>query len=227
MVFERLNVAPTDWFEVIVTTQVEDVPLHAPDHPTKTEPELGVAVSVTLVPDAYDDAAGLRATVPDPVPEVVTVSENCGGREKFATTDLFVVMLRTQVFDEPLQAPDHPLNTEPLDGVAVSVTLVPGMYRGPAGLAATVPDPDPLVVTVTAKVVSNTASAVLLASSLSVQTPDPEQLPSQPTKTDVADGVAVIETFEFAGKNPPVDELAAGLNANVPLPSPDFVTVSE
>jgi hypothetical protein len=227
VVFERLNVAPTDWFEVIVTAQVEDVPLHAPDHPAKTEPELGVAVSVTLVPDVYDDADGLRVTVPDPDPEVVTVSENCGGREKFATADLFVVMLRTHVFDEPLHAPDQPLNSEPLDGVAVSVTLVPGRYRGPAGFAATVPAPVPLVVTATVKVVSNTASAVLFASSLRVQTPEPEQLPSQPTKTEVAEGVAVIETFEFAGKNPPVAELAAGLKARLPLPSPDFDTVSE
>jgi hypothetical protein len=125
-VFERLNAAPTDWFEFIVTAQVADVPLQAPDHPAKTEPELGVAVSVTLVPAVYDDAEGLRVTVPDPEPDMVTLSVNCGTGEKLATTDRLLLMTSTQVVDEPLQSPDQAPNNEPLAGVAVRVTLVPG-----------------------------------------------------------------------------------------------------
>jgi hypothetical protein len=121
-----LNAAPTDWFEVIVTAQVEDVPLHAPDHPAKIEPELGVAVRVTLVPDAYAAADGLRVTVPDPVPDVVTVNENCWTGEKFAATERFVAITTTQLGDDPLQSPVQPLNTDPLVAVAVRVTLVPG-----------------------------------------------------------------------------------------------------
>ena len=37
---------------LIVTAQVEAVPLHAPPQPVKLEPLLGAAVSVTLEPDA-------------------------------------------------------------------------------------------------------------------------------------------------------------------------------
>jgi hypothetical protein len=36
----------------MVTTQVPDDALHAPDHPAKTDPDDGVAVSVTAVPVA-------------------------------------------------------------------------------------------------------------------------------------------------------------------------------
>ena len=57
------------------------LPEQAPDHPEKTEPLAGVAVSVTLDPVAYAwehvepqlMPAGLELTVPDPLPEVATV----------------------------------------------------------------------------------------------------------------------------------------------------------
>jgi len=45
-----LKVAVTDWLEFMVTLQAP-VPEHAPPHPAKVEPELGVAVSCTAVPE--------------------------------------------------------------------------------------------------------------------------------------------------------------------------------
>jgi hypothetical protein len=44
-----MNVAVTEILAAIVTVQLP-VPLHAPDHPAKVDPELGVAVSITDVP---------------------------------------------------------------------------------------------------------------------------------------------------------------------------------
>ena len=63
---------------VIETTQVL-VPVQPPDQPVKVEPVPGVAVNVTLVPDAKEaehDAvqltpAGELVTVPVPVPALV------------------------------------------------------------------------------------------------------------------------------------------------------------
>jgi hypothetical protein len=45
-----LNVAVTARAELIVTTQVGEVPVHAPDQPPNTLPPIGTAVSVTTAP---------------------------------------------------------------------------------------------------------------------------------------------------------------------------------
>jgi hypothetical protein len=75
-----------------VTVQV-DVPVHAPDQPVKVYPELGVAVSVTIVPDANEPeqvpdvepavlkqsmSVGADVTLPVPAPEPSTVSAYVG-----------------------------------------------------------------------------------------------------------------------------------------------------
>ena len=64
----------------MVTTQLP-VPLHAPPQPKKVAPDAGVAVSVTLLPEAklalqvtpQEMPAGALATLPEPVPPLVTL----------------------------------------------------------------------------------------------------------------------------------------------------------
>ena len=69
-----LKVAVTLLFASIVTVQLEEVPVHAPDHPAKVDPELALAVSVTLVPELKVVPVGLLVTVPLPVPDLLIVN---------------------------------------------------------------------------------------------------------------------------------------------------------
>jgi hypothetical protein len=63
------------------------VPEHAPDQPSKVDPDTGVAVSVTTVPDWYASVqsepqfipAGVLTTEPIPEPPVVTFRVNVDG----------------------------------------------------------------------------------------------------------------------------------------------------
>lgn len=73
-----------------------------------------------------------------------------------AVTFCAAVIDTVQVFDVPLHAPLQPENTDPLDGVAVNVTLlatysdavqVPVVQEIPPLLDVTVPLPEPLSVT--------------------------------------------------------------------------------
>jgi hypothetical protein len=77
-----VNVAVTDWSELIVTMQV-DVPVQPPPfQPVKVDPDVGVAVRVTGEPavnwceqvPGQLIADGLLVTVPEPVPASVTLS---------------------------------------------------------------------------------------------------------------------------------------------------------
>jgi len=82
MVAAALNRAPTEVAAFVVTVH-DDVPLHPPDHPPNVALAAGAAVSVTtapaeklatqVVPQLMPD--GLLVTLPEPLPEVVTVSE--------------------------------------------------------------------------------------------------------------------------------------------------------
>jgi hypothetical protein len=120
----RLNVAVTDRFEFIVTVQLP-VPEQAPDHPVNVEPVFGVATSVTTVPLVYVGPDGLALTAPLPVPAYATVRINCWDVElNVAVTERFEFIVTVQL-PVPEQAPDHPVNVEPVLGVATSVTTVP------------------------------------------------------------------------------------------------------
>lgn len=109
--------------ETFAVTLTLHVPVPAQDDPLQPKneyPLAGVAVKVTLVPELNDAEqvvpqlipAGELVTVPVAAPEVVIVTEYCGGgaAAKVAVTDWleFNVTLHVPV---PLQAPLQPLNT--------------------------------------------------------------------------------------------------------------------
>ncbi len=161
---EVANVAVTEEFADRVTTQVVEVPVHAPDHPEKVEFAAGVSVSVTLVPEArlvlqlvpqlIPD--GLLVTVPVPVPDNATLKLKSLGAFglKVAVTEVFWLIVTTQD-PVPLQAPFHPANVELESADAVSVTWVPVLKVAlqvlpqlmPPGVLLIVPVPVPLIAT--------------------------------------------------------------------------------
>jgi hypothetical protein len=69
--------------------------------------------------------AGTDVTVPDPSPDFSTVREWLTvASPKFAITDWAAVIVRVQA-PVPEHGPLHPVNVDPLAGVALSVTTVP------------------------------------------------------------------------------------------------------
>ena len=108
------------------------VPLHAPDQPTKRDPDDARAVNVTRWPfrprstqlrmlEPQLNLGEEEETVPAPVPLLRMMT---WGRLKTAST------LRDDVNDTvhvpvPLQAPDHPANHHPDAARAVRVTVLP------------------------------------------------------------------------------------------------------
>ena len=77
------------------------------------------------------------------------------GGPKSAVTSRAWLIVTAQVVLVPEQSPDQPLNAEPPEGVAVSVTSVPSAYVAlqvapqlmPPTFEVTAPVPDPLVPT--------------------------------------------------------------------------------
>jgi hypothetical protein len=161
------NDAVTAVFALSVRVQVP-VPLHPPpDQPENTEPAAGAAVSVTLDPVAKSAAhvtphvmpAGAEATLPLPAPLRRTVNVD-GARLNVAVTVVFAFNTTAQVPVPLHPPPDQPANTEPEIGVAVSVTVEPVLNEAahvvpqlmPAGTEVTMPDPVPLLDTVSCDV---------------------------------------------------------------------------
>ncbi|HET9252662.1 MAG TPA: hypothetical protein VFP58_11155 [Candidatus Eisenbacteria bacterium] len=157
---EVLNVAVTVVFavSVIVAVPVPEVP--PPLQPAKTEPEAGVAVKVTTVPDGKDleqvepqsIPAGLLVTVPVPVPDLFTVRVTPPPELlNIAVTVVFAVSVIVAVPVPEVPPPLQPAKTEPGAGVAVKVTTVPDEkdleqvepQLIPDGLLVTVPAPVP------------------------------------------------------------------------------------
>ena len=68
---------------IVVIVTVPSAQSASPLHPAKIELELGEAVRVTLVPELYGSEqsapqlmpAGLKVTVPEPVPDLLTLSK--------------------------------------------------------------------------------------------------------------------------------------------------------
>jgi len=142
------------------------VPAQLPLQPVKVEPAVGVAVRVTRVPllneaeqvVPQEMPAGELATVPLPVPAVVTVSAK-DWSAKVAVTEVAALTVTVQVVVPEQPPPLQPVKVEPAAGAAVRVTTVPVVKEVehvapqeiPEGALVTVPVPLPALVTVRAK----------------------------------------------------------------------------
>jgi hypothetical protein len=107
---------------------------------------------------------GLLVTVPFPLPVLPILRI---GPANVAVHVMFWLTVTTPSAQSA--APLHPLNVDPLAGVAVSVTAVPVAYASeqsaphvmPAGLLVTVPAPVPCLVTVSVATAVNVAVQVM------------------------------------------------------------------
>ena len=140
------------------TTHVPVPEQPPPVHPAKSDPFVGVAVSVTVVPKLklavqlvaqFEIPPGELLTLPVPVPALVTVRfAVLGGGVKVAETVCAPFMTTTQP-PVPEHAPDQPENVEPAVPFAARVieaplsksALQPVPQLIPGGLLVTVPLP--------------------------------------------------------------------------------------
>jgi hypothetical protein len=239
------NVALTACTALIVTVQVP-VPVQAPFQPVNVDPVAGVAVKATAVPLANEARhvvpqemlAGALVTVPLPVPDLVTVSENdVGSNLNVAVTEVAALIVTVHVPVPAQPPPLQPMKVEPAPGVAVSVTAVPlvkpceqvGPQAMPVGALLTVPVPVPDLVTPSGKddctklAVTDMAAVIVV-----VHVPVPVQPPLQPVKVEPAAGVAVSVTavpLANAAEQVAPHEIPAGALETVPVPAPAFVMV--
>jgi hypothetical protein len=121
-----------------VTSQAPVPEQPPPDQPVNVEPESAVAVSVTCVPAPNEleqvepqlMPAGLLATVPEPLPDLLTLNVWVTGGivAKVAVTaaSALIVTEHTPVPEQP--PPDQPEKLDPDAGVAVRWTTVPWGY---------------------------------------------------------------------------------------------------
>jgi hypothetical protein len=222
------------------------VPLQGPPlQPAKTEPEAGLAASVTAVPAGtaavqlapHVMPVGELVTVPVPVPVFVTVRLT-GARLNVAVIIVAAFTVTTQL-PVPEHAPPQPAKVDPALGVAVSVICVPGVTFSPqsapqaipAGLLLTVPVPVPFFVTVSPTGTRlNVAVTVVAVLTVTVQeVAVPEQPPLQPAKTDPGAAAAVSVNGEpgatSSAQSAP-HEIPVGTLVTAPVPVPVRVTES-
>ena len=102
--------------------------------------------------------AGFETTTPAPVPagEIHNVTGGAAARRaKFAVQLTLEVITPAKVGEVPLHTPDHPVNTDPLAGFAMSEMYVLTLNRAahtlpqeiPAGCDSTNPPPAPVLPT--------------------------------------------------------------------------------
>ena len=180
---------------------------------------------------------GLEVTVPVPVPARVTASAKLDELLNVAVTARAAVIDTAQV-PVPVQAPLQPAKVEPLAAAAVSVTEVPlakfalqvAPQLMPPVLDVTVPEPEPVLLTVNAKVVvlllkvAVTERAAVIDT---VQLPVPVHAPLQPANVEPLAAAAVSDTdvplLKFALQVLP-QLTPVGDEVTVPLPAPALVT---
>ncbi len=207
------------------------VPAHPPlFQPVKTDPFAGVAVNVTAVLLAYEEAqavpqlipVGVEVTVPVPDPSLMTVNVNNGVDVEVIGVDVAVIGVDVEV-----------------RGVDVAVI---GVDVEVIGVDVAVIGVDVEVIGVDVEVRVNAAVTDLAVSIVTVQDVlVPVQASDQPSKTDPASGVAVNVTevllaYEAEQVAPVVPAalvvpvapqlIPAGVEVTVPDPVPDLATVS-
>ena len=168
------------------------------------------------------------------------VSSSTGkGLVKVAVT-VWKVLTRTIHVPVPVQPfAFHPVNVEPLVGVAVKITVVPMVkfavqllvhWAMPPGELLTVPLPDPMLVTVRDTVlggVVNVAETVCGAFITTTQEPIPIQAPDQPVNVEPAVPLAVrVTELSFAKSALHAGPQLIPGGSLVTRPSPVFVTDS-
>jgi hypothetical protein len=222
-VFPPLNVAETSCGPLIVTVQVVAVPLQAPPQPENVAPDAGSSASVTVVLMArltLHVVAPSPQSIPPPVtrprPLTATVSEALVACANEAETVRAAVIVTVHVDAVPLQAPPQPLNTAPLAGVAVNVTLELRASLDvhvdpplPQEIPPPVTVPGPLTDTVSVVAFVVNVAVTLLASLIRiVQVVDePPQAPLQPANAAPVTGTAVSVTVVPGAK--PAEQMVA------------------
>jgi len=243
----RLNVAETARAWLIVSWQLP-APVHAPLQPANTDPVPGVAASVTTVALSYDALhavphampAGVEPTEPAPVPARATVSANCdGGAALNVAVTARAWLIVSWQLPLPVHAPLQPEKTDPVPGVAASVTTVPLSNRAlhpvpqptPLGpVVVTLPAPAPAMDNVSANSLTFQVAVTLLAWLIVTwQLAVPVHTPLQPANTEPVAGVAVsVTTVPVSnGTLHVAPQLRpSGLDVTLPVPFPAFATVS-
>jgi hypothetical protein len=235
----------TDFASVIETVHIP-APEQAPPQPAKRESAEAVAVRVTLVYISYDSEQsmpqsmpwGRLVTTPVPVPAFPTVKDT-DFKVKVAVTSLAASMVSVQT-PVPLQPPLQPIKRESAAGAAARMTTVFLRYVSeqsdpqsiPEGLLATVPLPEPDLLTVKSYVLGikvKVAITILAADIVTVQVPVPVQSPLQPVNNEspagTADKVILVPSTRDSEQFTP-QSMLAGSEVTVPLPVPDLLTDS-
>jgi len=120
---------------------------------------------------------------------------------KFADTDVVDVIVNAHApvpeHVEALPVPLHPVNTDPVLGLAVQLTAVPKFFEPALQFVPEIdPLPAPVVLSVKANVlIANVAVAVVLAASVNAQPPVPEHddalpVPDHPENVEPVDADA-------------------------------------
>ena len=115
VIFWAVKAAVTEVLELILASEVEEVPEQAPDHPEKAEFPSGMAESVTTVPAGYVPPAGFKVTVPLPEPDLETVSVYWE-EAAWVTVRVFPPMVRVADLEAPfgLAGTEYPTVPFPL-----------------------------------------------------------------------------------------------------------------
>src|SRR5262245_240721 len=181
---------------------------------------------------------GALETPPVPLPDFVTVSMKAG-KLNVAVTDVAALTVTVHIPVPAQPPPFQPVKSEPAAGVAVNVTVVPFVnpkahvapHVIPAGALATVPDPEPLLLTVSvndwsAKVAVTLRAALIVTVQVVAVLVQP---PLQPENVEPAACAAVRVTAvpdESDIEHVVPQLMPAGELVIVPLPVPALLTVS-